>query len=89
MVLPLRTPPYYGFKCIVGILHTNGGIKIDGHMRVVNKEGNPIPRLYTAGDETGGWAQIAPSFILSSLGIAIPAARIAAENAVRYCLGEG
>jgi fumarate reductase flavoprotein subunit len=83
-LLPLRTPPYYTIRCSVLILHTCGGIKINEHLEVVNKEGNPIPGLYAAGDETGGWENVAPSFIMSSVGIGAPAGRIAGRNAAKY-----
>lgn len=82
----MRTAPYYVLKCGVGILHTCGGIKINEHMQVINKQGNPIPGLYAAGDETGGWEKVAPSYLLSGVGIAAPAGRIAGENAAHYSL---
>ena len=80
----MNIPPYYALKATVGILHTCGGIKIDEHMQVIDKQGNPIPGLYAAGDETGGWEKVAPSFHISGVGIALPGGRIAAENAVKY-----
>jgi len=86
-LLPLRTPPYYAIRCSVNILHTCGGIKIDEHMQVINKQDEPIAGLYAAGDETGGWEKVAPSYILSGVGIAAPAGRIAGENAAKYSLG--
>ena len=57
-------------------------------MQVIDKQGNPIPGLYAAGDETGGWEKVSPSFLMSGLGIALTAGRIAAENAVKYSLGK-
>ena len=80
----MTSPPYYALRATVGILHTCGGIKIDEHMQVIDKQGNPIPGLYAAGDETGGWEKVAPSYHLSGVGIALPGGRIAAENAVKY-----
>ena len=34
--------------------HTMGGLRIDTHRRVLDKNGNPIPGLYAAGEVTGG-----------------------------------
>ena len=31
-----------------------GGLKVDDHRRVLNKEGKPIAGLYAAGEVTGG-----------------------------------
>ena len=34
--------------------HTMGGLKVDEHRRVLNKEEKPITGLYAAGEVTGG-----------------------------------
>lgn len=50
----LTEAPYYLQKVTPAIHHTMGGLKIDTSARVINKEGNPIPGLYAAGEVTGG-----------------------------------
>ena len=46
--------PYYAPRATVGNLYTCGGIKIDEHMQVIDKQGNPIRGLCAAGEKTGG-----------------------------------
>jgi len=90
-LLPLRTPPYYAIKSQSGFLGTIGGIKISDHMEVLNHQGNPIPGLYAAGVDTGGWqgetyaGKVLPG---SAFGFAINSGRIAGENAASYVLGK-
>ena len=80
---PLRSPPYIALKCYSAFLGTIGGIKINQHMEVLNGDDIPIPSLYAAGVDTGGWepdtycARLAGS----TLGFAINSGRIAGENA--------
>jgi fumarate reductase flavoprotein subunit len=80
---PLRTPPFVALKCYSAFLGTIGGIKINHHMEVLNGDDIPIPSLYAAGVDTGGWepdtycARLAGS----TLGFAINSGRIAGENA--------
>lgn len=83
---PLRTPPYYVFKCQTGILNTIGGIKINERMEVLDQDDNFIPGLYAAGVDTGGWMSTTYNCELSgsAFGFAINSGRIAGENAVQY-----
>jgi fumarate reductase flavoprotein subunit len=41
---------------IAAVTHTIGGLAIDEHARVVNRAGAPIPGLYAAGVDAGGWS---------------------------------
>jgi len=84
-LVPLRTPPFYAFKCSLGFLGTIGGIKINERMEVINREGEPIPGLYAAGVDTGGWESDTYCAILSgtTFGFALNSGRIAAENIVK------
>jgi tricarballylate dehydrogenase len=50
----LDTPPYYGFPVTCGVTFTFGGLHIDGHARVLDDDGAPIPGLYAAGELVGG-----------------------------------
>jgi fumarate reductase flavoprotein subunit len=82
----LRTPPYYALKCYPRFLGTIGGIKINHHMEVLDKEDNPIPGLYAAGVDTGGWESDTYNAVLSgtTFGFALNSGRIAGENAAAY-----
>lgn len=54
MPRPLTQAPYYAIQVEPVLHHTMGGIKINDKAEVVDKEGNPIPGLYAAGEVTGG-----------------------------------
>lgn len=55
-VAPLTTPPYYAFnaRCVALVAHF-GGLKVNPDMQVLKATGEPIPRLYAAGLDAGGW----------------------------------
>jgi fumarate reductase flavoprotein subunit len=82
----LRTPPYYALKCYPRFLGTIGGIKINHHMEVLNQKEDPIPGLFAAGVDTGGWEADNYNAILSgtTFGFAINSGRIAGENAADH-----
>ncbi len=50
----LSVAPFYAIKIAPGIHHTMGGIKIDTETRVIDTEGQPIPKLFAAGETVGG-----------------------------------
>jgi fumarate reductase flavoprotein subunit len=85
-LLPLRTPPYYAIRCRQGYHGTVGGIKIDEHMQVLNKNDVPIDGLFAAGADTGGWEGDTYCLELSgsTLAFAIVSGRIAGQNAVKF-----
>jgi len=85
----LRNPPYYAIKCCLGFLGTIGGIKINQRMEVLNNQDNPIPGLYAAGVDTGGWESYTYCSLLSgsTFGFAVNSGRIAGENAPNYIRG--
>jgi len=89
-LVPLRTPPYYAIKCCLSYLGTIGGIKINQRMEVLDRQDNPIPGLYAAGSDTGGWESDTYCLSLSgsTFGFALNSGRIAGENAARYVLWE-
>jgi fumarate reductase flavoprotein subunit len=80
---PLSTPPYYAVKGYQSFHGTIGGIKINDHMEVLNEKDKPIPGLYAAGSDTGGWESSTYCIKLpgSTFGFAINSGRIAGENA--------
>jgi succinate dehydrogenase/fumarate reductase flavoprotein subunit len=48
---PIETPPYYAVKVYPGDIGTFAGIRADGEARVLLDSGEPIPRLYAAGND--------------------------------------
>lgn len=54
LIHEIKTPPFWA--CLAGMtIHTTmGGIAIDEHARVLDASGRPIPKLFAAGETTGG-----------------------------------
>ncbi|WP_338449669.1 flavocytochrome c [Niallia oryzisoli] len=50
----LTGAPYYAIKIGPGIHYTMGGVVINTNTEVLNKDGQPIPGLFAAGEVTGG-----------------------------------
>ncbi len=50
---PIDQAPYYAVPINLGDLGTKGGLKADARARVLDGEGQPIPGLYAAGNNTG------------------------------------
>jgi len=88
-LIPLRTPPYYALKCYPSYLTTIGGIKINHRMEVLDKDDNPIPGLFAAGNDTGGWEMDTYNAILTgtTVAFALSSGRICGENAQKYIAG--
>ena len=87
-LLPLRTAPYYAIRCAPEVMNTVGGIKINENMEVLDEQANPIPGLYAAGVDTGGWmadtyCALCPG---TAFGYALNSGRIAGENAASQTL---
>lgn len=52
---PLDQPPFYASPTQAGVHHTMGGIRTKGTTcEVLDRNGKVIPRLYAAGENTGG-----------------------------------
>ena len=51
---PMKEGPYAAVPRTPALHHTMGGLKIDEGAHVLDKDGNPIPGLYAAGEVTGG-----------------------------------
>jgi flavocytochrome c len=50
----IATPPYFAIRLYPKVHYTPGGVHIDQRARVIDLHGNPIPRLFAAGEVTGG-----------------------------------
>ena len=48
-------PPFYAAKLSGWLLCTTGGVRVDDRYNCVDEEGNPIPGLYMAGNDVGGF----------------------------------
>ncbi len=49
----LDTPPFYAGGRVPTVHHTMGGIRINSQAQVLDTKGNPVPRIYAAGETTG------------------------------------
>ena len=49
-MMSIRTPPFYGAPVWATLSNTQGGPVHDAESRVIDAYGNPIPRLYAAGE---------------------------------------
>jgi predicted oxidoreductase len=50
MLCPIREAPFYAVELSPSMLNTQGGPRRDAGARVVQPDGSPIPRLYSAGE---------------------------------------
>ena len=50
---PVRTAPFYAFEYVPSAWGTNGGVKVDSHLRAMDTSNNPIRGLYVAGVDQG------------------------------------
>jgi len=77
---PIDTAPFYAWPCTSALIATYCGVSIDDSARVLDVYGGPIPRLYAAGEITGGFHGAA-YMTGSALGKAIVFGRIAGRAA--------
>lgn len=81
--IPIEKPPFYGAKCCLSTSSFKAGLRIDANARVLNWENKPIPRLYAAGECTGGFftrGYIAGTMVPMSMVMGRIAARTASQN---------
>ena len=78
---PVKTAPFYAFEYVPSCWSTNGGVKVDSHLRAVDKENRAIPGLYVAGVDQGSVYSV-PYYTNegSSVGLAIGAGAYVAEE---------
>ncbi|MGI6208461.1 MAG: FAD-dependent oxidoreductase [Anaerolineae bacterium] len=55
LLVPFTEGPFYAVEIFPCCLNTQGGMVRDLQGRVIDVEGNPIPRLYAAGENGGFW----------------------------------
>ncbi|UCE33042.1 MAG: FAD-dependent oxidoreductase [Burkholderiales bacterium] len=77
-------PPYHAVKVTGALFHTQGGLDIDAHCRVLRSDGSPLPNLLAAGGAARGvsghevWGYLSGNGLLS----AVAGGWIAAETAI-------
>ncbi len=79
-LVPIDRPPYYAIKVFPGGPNTRGGPKRNARAQVVNPFGEPVRRLYAAGECGSIYGMLYPSGG-ANLAECIAFGRIAGENA--------
>ena len=54
-LVPIATGPFYAVLCIPTMLNTDGGPVRSAKGEILDPDGNPIPRLYSAGEFGSVW----------------------------------
>jgi fumarate reductase flavoprotein subunit len=81
-LVPIEQGPFYGYPSTAAVVATYAGLAVDPEARVLDVFGEPISRLYAAGEVTGGFHGAA--FMTgTSLGKCTVFGRIAGRNAAR------
>ena len=85
----VETGPFYGFRIKGSQVNMFGGIRINSNVEVVREDHTPIPGLYAAGLECGGFQGETYGITVPSScqGIALSTGRRGAKNAVAYANG--
>jgi fumarate reductase flavoprotein subunit len=78
-------PPFYAAKITGALAHTQGGLKIDAHGRVLRPDGRPVPNLYAGGNTVVGLSGDTPDGYTSGNGLlmAYTLGRIIGEHVVK------
>jgi succinate dehydrogenase/fumarate reductase flavoprotein subunit len=76
----LATPPFYAAELVPSIMYTIGGLKINANGQTLAYDGQPIARLYSAGN-VGQGVQLSPD--------SIPACMACGKIAARHALALG
>lgn len=76
-------------RIVPALFHTQGGLMVDGHARVLDRAGRPIPGLYAGGGAAtgisgreGSRGYVSGNGLLAALGLGYIAGRAAAEAAI-------
>ena len=87
---PPLAPPYFGAVITGALAHTQGGLAVDVHARVLREDGRPIPNLYAGGGTAAGISGDGPEGYLSGNGLlsALGFGLIAGEHAAAQILVE-
>lgn len=80
MLAPIDTAPYYAVQLSPSMLNTQGGPRRNEKAQIVQPNGNPIPRLYSAGELGSIYSYLYQG--TGNIGECLAFGRIAARNAV-------
>lgn len=80
----LQTPPYYVLNGPSGIDCCIGGLSVDNHQRVVDKDGMPLKGLYAGGVLTSNWLNGLYAFFGSELSYSVFSGRNAASEIAEF-----
>jgi fumarate reductase flavoprotein subunit len=82
---PPLAAPFYGVRVTGALFHTQGGLEIDDHARVLKRDGSPLPNLFAAGGASRGLSGPECDGYLSGGGLlaAVTLGEIAGESASR------
>jgi fumarate reductase flavoprotein subunit len=85
-VAPL-SPPFKAVRVTGALFHTQGGLAVDRHARVLDRNGRPLPNLFAAGGAATGVSGSRASGYLSGNGLltATVLGRIAGISAAEAC----
>ncbi len=77
------SPPFYAVQVTGALFHTQGGLKVDHHGRVISPSGGVIPDLYAGGGTAAGFSGNRVSGYLSANGLlaALTLGRLAGRHA--------
>jgi len=78
-MMKIQRPPFYAGEVWPVVSNTQGGPVHDRHQRIVDVDGNPIPRLYAAGELGSAWGHLYMSG--GNLSECVVTGRIAARHA--------
>lgn len=62
-------PPFYGVKVTGALFHTQGGLRVDEHARVLKPDGSTVTNLYAGGGTAAGVSGYGPAGYLSGNGL--------------------
>ena len=79
MKFAVEEGPFYAIKAQVAYLGTVGGVRVDDHLRVLDKNFKPIKGLYAGGANAGGYyeGQSYPAYEGLASGFAWTSGRLA------------
>ena len=82
---PVLTAPFYAAKVTGALFHTQGGLMVDEHCRVLREDGTPIENLYAGGGAARGLSGDAASGYMAGNGLltATTMGKIAGRHAAR------
>ncbi|MEM6585101.1 MAG: FAD-binding protein, partial [Pseudomonadota bacterium] len=82
------TAPFYAVKVTGALFHTQGGLEVDEHARVLRASGEPFPNLYAGGGAARGISGPGADGYLAGNGLmtATTLGRLAGEHAARIAV---